>query len=128
MLKLCSISLAALWLAACPLAATAATIDVSVVDNRFSPNDITIIVGDTVRWTNASGGASHDVTADNGSFASVTSSSFTFSRTFNSVAEILYFCTVHSSAGRNRNSNMNGRVVVVAEQALVPPTADFTSS
>lgn len=126
-MKLRSIPLAALWLAAFPLAATAATFDVSVVDNRFTPNDITINVGDTVRWTNASGGNPHDVTADDGRFASTTASSFTFSRTFNSVDEILYYCTVHSSPGQNRNTRMNGRVLVV-ESAQVPPTADFTSS
>jgi PKD repeat protein len=127
MLKLSSIPLAALWLATFPVLATAATHDVSVVDNRFSPNDITITVGDTVRWTNASGGARHDVTADDSSFASITASSFTFSRTFNSVEEILYYCTVHSSPGQDRNSRMNGRVVVV-EADPVPPTANFTSS
>ncbi len=127
MMKLGSIPLAALWLAAFPLAAIAATFDVSVVDNRFTPNDITIDVGDTVRWTNSSGGNAHDVTADDFSFASITASSFTFSRTFTSVDEILYHCTVHSSPGANRDNRMNGRVLVV-ESAQVPPTAEFTSS
>jgi plastocyanin len=116
--------------------ATAETHDVSVVDNRFSPNDITIKVGDTVRWTNASGGASHDVTSDDGKFSpSVTASSFTFSRTFNSVDEILYHCTVHSSPGQNRNTRMNGRVIVeaaedpflinaaISDAWIFPPTA-----
>jgi PKD repeat protein len=108
--------------------ATAETHDVSVVDNRFTPNDITIAVGDTVRWTNASGGARHDVTSDDGKFSpSVTASSFTFSLTFDSVDEILYYCTVHSSPGQDRNTRMNGRVVVV-EADPVPPTADFSSN
>jgi PKD repeat protein len=127
MLKLSSIPLAALWLAAFPMLAIAATHNVSVVDNRFTPNDITINVGDTVRWTNAAGGAMHDVTADNGSWSSITASSFTFSRTFNSVEEVLYYCTVHSTPGQNRDSRMNGRVVVV-EADPVPPVANFTSS
>ncbi len=117
MLKLSSIPLAALWLAAFPVLATAATHDVSVLDNRFSPNDITIKVGDTVRWTNAAGGASHDVTSDDGKFSpSVTAPSFDFSHTFNSVDEILYYCTVHSSPGQNRDTRMNGRVVVEAAE------------
>ena len=127
MLKLRFIPLAALWLAAFSAAAMAATHDVDVIDNRFSPNDITIEVGDTVRWTNASGGAAHDVTADNSSFASTTASSFTFPRTFNSVAEVLYYCSVHSSPGQNRNTRMNGRVQVV-DSAQMPPMANFTSS
>jgi len=113
MLKISSVPLAALWLAAFPVLATAATHDVSVVDNRFTPNDITINVGDTVRWTNAAGGAMHDVTEDNRRWNSITASSFTFSHTFNSVEEVLYYCTVHSSPGQDRNSRMNGRVVVV---------------
>ena len=109
-----------------PAPANAATHTVQVLDPRsFSPNDLTIEVGDTVMWVNASGGNQHDVTADDGSFRSVTASSFEFSRTFNSVAEILYHCTVHSSPGRNRSSNMNGRVTVV-ESAMVPPSANFT--
>ena len=127
MYRVASIFLTALWLAALPMPAMAETHDVSVLDNRFSPNDLTIKVGDTVRWTNAAGGAPHDVTSDDGKFSpSQTSSSFTFSRTFNSVDEILYHCTVHSSPGRNRNSSMNGRVIVQA--AMVAPTANFTSN
>ncbi len=126
MLKLSPTSLVALVLLAFPILCSAATFDVSVVDNRFTPNDITIKVGDTVRWTNAAGGNAHDVTADDFSFASVTAPSFTFSRTFNSVEEILYHCTVHSSPGKDRNTRMNGRVVVENDQA--PPVAGFTSS
>ena len=47
----------------------ATTHDVVVGNNFFSPNNLTIEVGDTVRWTNNAGG-SHDVTADDNSFAS----------------------------------------------------------
>ncbi len=117
MVKLSSIPLAALWLAGFPVLVAAEIIDVSVIDNRFSPNDITIKVGDTVRWTNADGGAPHTVTADDSSFTSVTASSFTFEETFDSVDEILYHCTVHSSPGRNRDTSMNGRVIVEAAEA-----------
>ncbi len=92
--------------------AQAATHEVQVNDNFFSPNDLTIEVGDTVRWVNAAGGMMHDVTADDGSFASNTAASFTFERTFNSVEEILYHCTVHSTPGQNINTFMNGRIVV----------------
>jgi plastocyanin len=47
-----------------PLSVSAATFDVAVQNNSFSPNNLTIEVGDTVRWTNNSG-RTHDVTADN---------------------------------------------------------------
>jgi plastocyanin len=95
-----------------PLGAVAATHDVTVGNNFFSPNDLTIEVGDTVRWT-SNAGRNHDVTADDGSFAGPTASSFTFSRMFSSAEEVLYFCSVHSSAGRNRATSMNGRINVV---------------
>ena len=98
-----------------PSLALSATHDVTVRSNFFTPNNLTIEVGDTVRWTNS--GGLHDVTADDGSFASVTSSSFTFSRTFMSVAEVLYHCSVHSSPGLNISSNMNGRINVVEASA-----------
>ena len=119
MLKLPSIFLATLWMTTFPIAAAAETHDVSVEDNKFVPNDITINTGDTVRWTNAVGGAPHDVTEDNQRWFSETASSFTYSRTFNSAEEILYFCSVHSSPGKNRDGRMNGRVVVVGE-AVAP--------
>ena len=112
MLKLPSIFLAALWLAAFPMAAAAVTHEVSVEDNFFSPNDITINVGDTVRWTNAPGGASHDVTEDRQQWHSETSPEFTFSKTFNTAEEILYHCTVHSRPGNDRDLRMNGRITV----------------
>jgi plastocyanin len=86
------------------------THDVAVNDSLFTPNNITIEVGDTVRWTNAAGGLLHNVTADDFSFASPTASQFVFERTFNSVAEVLYHCTVHSGPGGNI---MNGRVNVI---------------
>jgi plastocyanin len=98
-------------------AALAAVHDVTVGNNFFSPNDLTIEVGDSVRWTNNSG--FHDVTADDFSWNSETSSSFVYERTFNSVEEVLYHCTVHSSPGMNINSFMNGRLNVIASDG--PP-------
>jgi plastocyanin len=104
-------------------AALAAVHDVTVGNNFFSPNDLTIEVGDSVRWTNNSG--FHDVTADDFSWNSETSSSFVYERTFNSVEEVLYHCTVHSSPGMNINSFMNGRIQVMASdgQPFVVNTA-----
>ena len=117
--NICLLLLTAVFFIA-PLAANAATThEVQVLDPRsFSPNNLTIEVGDTVRWINAAGGAQHDVTADDGSFASVTASSFTFERTFNSIAEILYYCTVHSSAASAGGTAQNGRIEVIAAAAV----------
>jgi len=98
-----------------PLYAIAATHEVMVLDPRsFSPSNLTIEVGDTVRWINAAGGNRHDVTADDFSFQSVTSSGFTFEMTFNSIEEILYHCTVHSRPASSGGTVQNGRINVVA--------------
>jgi len=91
--------------------AMAATHDVMVGNNFFAPNDLTIEVGDTVRWTN--NGGFHDVTADDGSWASETSSSWVYSRIFNSVEEVFYYCSVHSAPGLDISTNMNGRINVI---------------
>lgn len=96
-----------------PVDAAAVTHDVTVGNNFFSPNDLTIEVGDTVRWTNNSG-RTHDVTADDGSFASVTSNSFVYERTFSTIEEVLYHCSVHSSPGQDRNVFQNGRINIIA--------------
>jgi len=92
----------------------AETFDVSISNFKFTPNDLTIKVGDTVRWTN--NGGFHDVTEDNNVFSSgaASSSTFVFEHTFTSVQEVLYYCTVHSTPGRDINQFMNGRIVVEA--------------
>lgn len=95
-----------------PVLATAETHIVTVGDDFFSPNDLTIQAGDTVRWENAAGGNPHDVTADDFSFASPLAASFTYDRVFSSSGEVLYHCTVHSAPGLDRNSNMNGRITI----------------
>jgi len=93
-------------------ASMAATHVVMVNDDYFSPNDLTITVGDTVRWENPAGGVPHNVTADDNSFVSTTNVQFTYEHTFNSVGEILYYCSIHSAPGKNRNTFMNGRIIV----------------
>jgi plastocyanin len=109
--------LAVLASLAWPLAVSAEIHEVTVGNNFFEPSDLTIQVGDTVRWTNQSGRV-HDVTADDFSWASQTSASFTYSRVFNSVEEVLYHCTVHSSPGRAVGLAQNGRInVVEADQS-----------
>jgi plastocyanin len=93
-----------------PPAGSAATHDVNIVGLSFRPNDLTIAVGDTVRWTN--NGGTHDVSEDHGAWASPRSFS-TYERTFESVGEIRYYCSVHSSPGQSITNNMNGRIDVV---------------
>jgi len=65
----------------------------------FTPSDLTIHVGDTVKWQNQSG--FHNVVADDGSYTNGTasSSSWTYTRVFTSVGDSRYYCDVHGGAG-----------------------------
>ena len=82
----------------------------------FSPKNFTVEVGDTVKWVNPyrinPSSASHNVTADDYSFASPTSFTFVYSHTFTREGEFLYHCSLHSSPGQNRNQFENGRILV----------------
>jgi PKD repeat protein len=95
---------------------------VTVGNNFFSPRNLTIEVGDTVRWTNASS-RTHNVIEDNGAWRSETSSSFVFERTFNSVEEIEYYCSIHSSPN---GSSMNGSISVIEASGNEDPNAAFS--
>ncbi len=78
--------------------ACAETIDVAVVDQVFVPADVTIAVGDTVRWTNQEG--SHNVVAQNDSFDSSGIASplpWVHEQTFTEEFVHVYRCVPHSS-------------------------------
>ncbi len=76
------------------IAVAQTTHDVTVGNNFFSPANLTIQVGDTVRWTNPQdNGPQHNVTGDG--FGSVTAESFVFSHTFTEAGTENYLCTVH---------------------------------
>lgn len=99
-----------------PFGAQAAIHEVTVGDNFFSPSELTIQPGDTVRWVNAAGGNIHNVSSDTSAWAiSPTATSFTFEVVFNSPGEFPYRCTIHGTA-------MSGSITVQgaasAEMAL----------
>jgi plastocyanin/uncharacterized Zn-binding protein involved in type VI secretion len=114
--------IAALFLALWPTAARAATVTVMVGPNCFcfSPSEVTINPGDTVRWTWSSSG--HSTTsgspgAPNGLWDSgILNQGAMFTRTFNSVGSFPYFCTPHGSC-----CDMVGTVTVAS--ASPTPTA-----
>jgi plastocyanin len=70
-------------------------VDVIIQGFAFNPAQLTVAVGDTIRWMNLDDGVSHTVTADDGTFAgSVTGSrSFRFTATDPGVYD--YSCTIH---------------------------------
>jgi plastocyanin len=94
------------------MGADAATVDVRVENNVFTPARVNIQVGDTVRWTWVDGG--HSVTsgsgcAFNGGFDSgVQNAGFAFSRTFNRSGQVPYFCIPHCSIGMTGVVNVAG--------------------
>jgi plastocyanin len=102
--------------------AWAATTDVQVLDNFFSPSTVTIQQGDTVRWTFI--GQDHSVTSHSGQAESFDSDpgdpdpehapGDTFSHTFSAAGSFTYFCKVHPS--------MTGRVNVQAPAGTPPPS------
>lgn len=87
---------------------------VDVKDFAFTPKDITINVGETVRWSNT--GGHHNVNGSKTTFPSnpesfsngpTSSSAWTFDFTFNISGVYNYQCDAHSS-------NMKGTVTVLA--------------
>jgi plastocyanin len=91
--------------------ATAQTVDVTIGSNFFSAKDITINLGDTVRWTVVSG--FHTVTSDTNAWATsgTLGTGNTFLVTFNSLGLFPYYCQFHGGPG---GSGMAGTVTVVA--------------
>jgi LPXTG-motif cell wall-anchored protein len=76
----------------------AASKTVSIGDNFYAPETVTINVGDTVTWNN-DGAADHSATADDGSFdTGVFGGGQSRSETFTTAGTIPYYCTVHGQA------------------------------
>jgi plastocyanin len=87
---------------------------IRVLDNRFSPDDVTISLGDSVTWR-WEGNNSHTVTHgtsptvppdDQKLFDSPLQNSGTFGYRFTSAGAFAYFCRPHFSSG------MNGTITV----------------
>ena len=91
------------------LPADAADHAVSVSSNVFTPEDLTIMQGDTVTWNNT--GGLHNVRFNDGSFdmpAAPDSSGWTVQRTFTTPGTFSYVCEQHAGIG------MVGTVTVLA--------------
>jgi plastocyanin len=81
-----------------PAAAVAAQIvepSVGALSWGFSPDTVTVKVGDSITWTN-SGSLQHSATADDGSFNSgLLTTAQTFTQTFTTAGTFTYHCTPH---------------------------------
>jgi plastocyanin len=82
------------------------THDVTVQNFSFSPQSLTITVGDIVKWTNISG--THNVRANDNSFFSgpAAPAPWEFTHTFNAVGDFPYYCEPHQGMG------MTGTIIV----------------
>jgi plastocyanin len=85
------------------------THDVTVQNFSFSPGELTITVGDAVRWTNILG--HHNVKADDNSFTSgpAADAPWEFTHTFTAAGQNPYYCEPHGGPG---GSGMAGVVIV----------------
>ncbi len=112
-----------------PELARAETYNVTISDNSFDPQFLTIAPGDTVVWKNT--GSDHTVTADDDSFGQTLEFGATFTRTFDTVGRYPYYCQLHGNPG----ADMFGviRVLVPGENQLpakpvnATPVADATN-
>jgi plastocyanin len=85
------------------------THDVTVQNFSFSPGELTITLGDAVRWTNVLG--THNVTADDNSFTSgpAAPAPWEFTHTFTTVGLHPYYCEPHGGPG---GQDMSGVIIV----------------
>lgn len=108
--------------------ARAANVDVVTTSSlTFSPDPVTIAVGDTVTWMNGDLGY-HNVHFDDGQFqmpSSPSTTAWTVHRTFMAAGTYKYYCDAHKDLG------MTGSVVVMAPPSpggggggAPPPVAD----
>ena len=103
-------------------AAFGATVPVTVGPGfTYSPNPVTINVGDTVQWNWA--GALHSSTSSASSVTEVWDSGLmstgSFSHTFTHSGTFNYFCTLHGAAAMSANVIVNAPVTT-AVPALSP--------
>jgi hypothetical protein len=93
---------------------------VTIADFNFTPDSITIHVGDTVTWTNK-GPSAHTATAQDGSFnTGVLAKGASASHTFTQAGTFTYICQIHPF--------MHGTIVVLGASGTGQPKASFSAS
>jgi plastocyanin len=75
--------------------ASAAVSRIRVISNAFIPYDLTISVGDTVRWRNATADTTHTTTSKTGLWDERLTTHDSFSRRFPEQGVFRYRCTLH---------------------------------
>jgi plastocyanin len=110
--------LALLGLLLLSYSATAANITITVGDNFYSPQTVTIRPGDVVTWQYQGGTNSHPTASDNGAWTTFTINSANVSKsmTFPTAGAFPYHCTFHGAVGV-------GMYGVITVAAALPTTA-----
>jgi plastocyanin len=98
---------------------TAVDVRIYLENVRFTPQEMTVAVGNTVTWTHRDSGLSHHVAAHDGSFDShptcgrpfgvCMKGGDTFSYTFLRAGTYEYHCRLHASS----HAGMTGKITVV---------------
>lgn len=104
-----------------------ATHDVTASGMTFSPNSLTIDLGDTVRWTNASGthnvnGTTATFPSNPESFGNALGTGWVFKHKFTTAGTYAYRCDQHFGGG------MVGTITVVDPTAGLNENTDISSS
>ena len=124
-----------------PASSSAAVKSVEIPGRYFSPQRVTITVGNTVRWTNSSS-ERHSVKSFSSSNDQFTSSDHcpggllvgndcipsggTYQHTFSRTGTFDYYCTIHGTQDAYPNCRMCGRVTVKPKAGAIPPTTPGT--
>jgi plastocyanin len=113
-------ALAGIFLLAASTAGAGTIHNVSISNNMFINSDITIAIGDTVRWTWVDG--MHSTTSDTPGLwdSGLLMNPATFDRVFGSAGDFRYYCTAHGAPG---GIGMSG---IVRVQGLPTPTPTAT--
>jgi plastocyanin len=88
---------------------------VELSNNLFTPSELSIDAGDTVRWVNTAG--FHNVVADDGSFTSGAPSSdpWVYDHVFTTPGNNPYYCFVHGGPG---GAGMSGVITVLQPNSV----------
>lgn len=98
------------------------TVTVEMTNFSFDPKNLTVRVGDTVRWVNNSG--TPHTTASSGNWdSSIVASGSSFERTFNSTGTFNYRCDIHSDVQTGTITVQQDVSPTATTSAVVTPTA-----
>lgn len=126
-LKSCRYSMLCVALVLTGISLRAATFQVQIRDFYFTPTNLSIAVGDTVRWTNTSS-FQHDTSGTNAAFpwsSGTLNAGATYSLTFTNAGTFRYLCNRHFFAIMNPRREQTGTVSVAS--ANLPPSVNLTN-